>query len=174
MSKIKRTFTFILAVITCMTFCCVNSGAESYRYCGFTGPSVIEYFSSTSAYAYAYITDWAEDENSTDLYATTYAFIEDYDYKDGFDDLAVSVTLTVRLSDGDSCYHSYGYEDLSSGDSELDAVAFGNDCLNSVDHYSIINFDSEHEVKYYIISEDDDEPVGWVNDGPVISINPEY
>ncbi len=177
MKNFKRIISFAMAMIIFASFCLVNCGAVPYRFCPLSERYTIEYFSTTSAYAYVYITDWAEEENTTDLSASTYAFVEDYDYWDNFENLTVSVKLAVWLDDGsDFCLIRTDSVDATDNEVELEAFVSGQTCLDSENHYPIEYFDTEHEVVITLINDNDlsSNYYDYVNDGPVICIGPEY
>ncbi len=170
MKNFKRIISFMMAMIIFASFFCYNIGATTVSY-EFIGPTTIKNFSDTSAYAYVRITDWAQEDNYTDLIATTYAFAEDYYERDLYYQTVVHAALTVYLSDGSE---EYTYDSVGSRSNEVDieAYAWGSNCLNSDDHYSIVDFESRHEVEiqfrmynYY------DEYVYYSEyDGPTIEI----
>ena len=169
MTKVKRIIAFAMAMIVCVSFCCYSIGAE-YAY--FYGSLVQKNFSDTGAYAALNITNWSYD---TDLWASTIAYVEDYDYMDGFFDLTVYVDLYVQMEDEFTINSSSSYEDTSSGDTELEACVYGSDCIDSVDEYGIIDFGSDHEVIITIYVFDDmygNSGYVDINDGEVIHIIP--
>ena len=140
MSKIKRTITFILAVITCMTFCLVNSSAVWYNYSGSYTEADIN---SGSAYGRVEITNWAQVVNDTDLKAMTYVYPYEY-----FDDAFISVRAYVRISitlEENSSYSTSDSATASSGTC-TEALVAGDGLLNQDDHYGIIGFTSSHKV----------------------------
>ncbi len=161
----------MMAMIIFASFFCYNIGATTIHY-EFTGTSMLKHFSNTSAFAYVYITDWAKKENTTDLIATTYAFEENYYERDYYYQTVVHAALTVYLSDGSE---DYTYDSVGSRSNEVDIEAYvhGNNCLNSDDHYSIVDFESRHEVEIQFRMYDyyDDKYVYFTeNDGPAIEI----
>lgn len=166
MSRIKRIITFTMAMVFCASFC-LSINAEVWR--EEFNPGV------TSAYAWVRITDWAIESNWTDLAASTVAYVEDYDYWEGFYDLTVYVDLYVQLSDEISIYSSSSYEDTYSGDTELEASVSGLSCLDPENHYSIIDFGTDHEVVVTCYVYDGfagDYIFDYTNDGSVIHITP--
>lgn len=171
MKIFKRIMAFMMAMIIFASFFCYNIGATTVSY-EFIGPTTIKYFSGTSAHAYVRITDWAQEDNYTDLIAATYAFAEDYYERDLYYQTVVYAELTVYLSDGSE---EYTYDSVGSRSNEVDieACARGNDCLNSDDHYSIVDFESRHEVEiqYRGYDEEFDEYLEYTEmDGPAIEI----
>lgn len=171
MTKVKRIIAFAMAMIICASFCCYNISA-AYEYAYFYGSLVHEKFSNTSAYAELDISDWTWD---TDLYALTYATVEDYDYWDGFDNLTVYVSLFTQLQDEFSFYDDSSWEDANFGDIELEAYVSGQNCVDHENDYDIIDFGSDHEVVITIYEPDDmygDAVYIDINDGPIISIIP--
>ena len=168
MSKVKRTLIFILAVITCMTFCLVNSSAITY-YDGMPK----QYFSSTSAYAFVSISNWATEENDTDLKAITVADSYDYRNVEGFFYVVAMVDLTVELDDHYTIYDTSGSDSTYDDYTIITAEAYGTDCLNYEDHYGIIGFSSNHEVQVYFSTYDEVQDVeieDWYRDGSIIHI----
>lgn len=174
MKKLKRIVSFVMAMVIFASFFCYNAGAVATIYVLYEYGDTFahERFSDTSAYAFASIRDWAEEENTTDLRASTYAHVEDYEYLDNFYDAETYVELIVWLEDGSEvCIFDRGYVEPDGG--TIDAFVRGKDCLNDENHYSIVNFDSWHEVivyfRYYTINYDDFNDFAK-NDGPIIEI----
>ncbi len=171
MKNFKRIISFVMAMVIFASFFCYNVGAAYIGY-EFVGPSMIKYFSGTSAFAYVRITDWAEEENTTDLIATTYAFEEDYYERDDYYQTVVHAALTVYLSDGSE---NYTHDSVGSRSNEVDieAYAWGSNCLNEDDHYSIVDFESSHrvEIQYWGYNDYDGNYVYYSeNEGPIIEI----
>lgn len=159
MSKFKRIITVLLAMAICSSFCLVVNALEWDEY---LNPGV------TSAYAWLTISNWATEENYTDLEAGTQADSYDYRNVEGFFFLSATVELTVELDDNYTIY------DTSDSDSTFDdwttitAIADGNQCLNQEDHYGIIGFSSFHEVQVYFSTFDEEQDVeieDWYCDG---------
>ena len=172
MTNFKRIISFVMAMVIFASFFCYNAGAitnPNYAFYLYSGNFVREYFSDTSAYAFARITNWAEETNTTDLRVSTYANSEDYDR---LYDAAVYVNLTVELEDGSRNYaNDIGYMDPE--EVTVDAYIHGRECLNSEDHYSIEEFWSSHKVELFLnIYNYRGEIIGHevVNDGPIIEI----
>ena len=168
----KRIISFMMAMVIFASFFGYNVGATTAGYL-FTGTNMRQPFSDTCAYAHVHISNWAEVENTTDLMAITFACEEDYVDLYGFIALEVFADLTVWLEDG-SDYHTGGEPARIEEESrQALAVAYGSDCLNYDDHYSIVDFESSHIVKLYFFAYDDDsdEYDMWINyDGPTIEI----
>ena len=176
MKIFKRIMAFMMAMIIFASFFCYNTGAANnpnYAHYEYTGNYVRAFFSGTSAYAFARITDWAEEDNTTDLRASTYAHINDYIDLNYFYDVVVSASLWVYLEDDSENYvEAIGYVEPDEG--TVDALVHGRNCLNYDDHYSIEDFTSGHEVKIYfrIFDEYGDELYEYSeNDGPYIEIS---
>lgn len=171
MKNFKRIISFVMAMVIFASFFCYNVGAAYIGY-EFVGPTMIRHFSDTSAFAYVRITDWAEEENTTDLIATTYAFEEDYYEMDYYSYVEVYASLTVYLDDG-SEYHTWDRVNTISNEAEIEAYAWGSNCLNEYDHYSIVDFQSTHKVEIHFSGYSDyyDRYLDYTeNDGPVIEI----
>lgn len=176
MKNSKRIISFVMSMIILASFFCYNVGASNnprYARYEFSGTYTLASFSDTWAYALVRIHDWAEETNTTDLKAYTLAQEEDYVDIFGFIEVVTYAGLTVYLEDGSDHYTSTGpaYVDGESG--EAQAIAYGSDCLNYDDHYSIVDFESTHEVgiRLYVFDAygniiDIDE----VHDGPIIEI----
>lgn len=77
MSKAKRTIIFILAVVTCMTFCLVNGNALTDRYFFYGTSMTANFFYGSNAnpsFARVTITNWGDAEEVNDLTASTYGY----------------------------------------------------------------------------------------------------
>lgn len=175
MKNSKRIISFVMAMIILTSFFCYNVGASnnpSYARYEFTGNFFTASFSDTNAFAFVRISNWAEEENTTDLRASTYAHIGDYEDRYNLYDVVTYVDLVVWLEDGsESRISDVGYVDPDVGTS--DAFVHGRECLNYDDHYSIVDFESTHKVdiRFYVFDAygnivDIDE----ANDGPIIEI----
>lgn len=172
MKIFKRIMAFMMAMIIFASFFCYNIGATIAGYL-FTGTNMRKYFSDTRAYAFVHISDWAEAENTTDLVAVTFACEEDYVDRYGFIALEVFAGLSVWLEDGSLYYTSAQPGHIEEESRQAQAIAYGSDCLNYDDHYSIVDFESGHIVKLYFFTYDDDseEYDMWIEyDGPTIEI----
>lgn len=176
MKNFKRIISFVMAMIILTSFFCYNVGASnnpSYERYEFSGTYTLASFSDTWAYALVRIHDWAEETNTTDLKAYTLAQEEDYVDIIGFIKVVTYAGLTVYLEDGSDYYTSGGPADVDYESGEAQAIAYGSDCLNYDDHYSIVDFESSHEVviSLYVFDAYGDI-VGYdeVNDGPIIEI----
>lgn len=177
MKNSKRIISFVMAMIILTSFFCYNVGASnnpSYERYEFSGTYTLASFSDTWAYALVRIHDWAEETNTTDLKAYTLAQKEDYVDIIGFNEVVTYADLTVYLEDGSEYCTSSGpaYVDYESG--EAQAIAYGSDCLNYDDHYSIVDFESTHEVViYYQVFDSylDSYVEDTDNDGPIIEIS---
>jgi hypothetical protein len=171
MKNFKRIVSFMMAMIIFASFFCYNIGAISTRYVLYEYGDTFarEFFSNTSAYAFVSIRNWAEEENTTDLRASTYANIEDYE---NLYDAVVYVDLTVWLEDGSySNVDDIGYMDPE--EVTVDALVRGTECLNYDDHYSIADFSSTHKVQVFIYQYDslgDYDEIIVEYDGPIINI----
>lgn len=171
MKNFKRIISFVMAMIIFASFFCYNTGATTIGY-EFVGPTMLRYFSDTSAFAYVSITDWAEEENTTDLVAKTHANVEDYNDSNNFLDAIAYVELVVWLED----YSESRVGDIvwvGPDEPEFEAFVRGTECLNYDDHYSIVDFESSHKVELYfhIYDMDSKRYVEYTeNDGPVIEI----
>ena len=169
----KRIISFMMAMVIFASFFCYNIGAAGRRevYYPYSASFVQEYFSDTEAYAAVIIRDWAEEENTTDLRASTYAHIDDYNYLDNFYEAFTWVNLEVWLEDGsDNRVSDFGYVEEDGG--TIGALVRGEDCLSSEYHHSIVDFKSTHEVLFAVRSYDEfgnNRPI-YENDGPVIII----
>ena len=168
----KRVISFMMAMVIFASFFCHKIGAvtnPSYAFYDYSGNFVQAFFSDTSAYALVTIRNWAEEENTTDLRASTYANIEDYA---NLYDAVVYVDLTVWLEDGSySNVDDIGYMD--SEEVTVDALVRGTECLNYDDHYSIADFSSTHKVQVFLYQYDalgDYNEIIVEYDGPIIKI----
>ena len=171
MKNFKSIVSFVRAMVIFASFLCYNISATTVGY-EFIGPAMLKYFPYSSAYAYVRITDWADVENTTDLIATTYAFEEDYYERDDYYQTVVHAALTVYLDDG-SEYYTYDSVGTRSNEAEVEAYAWGADCLNEDDHYGIVDFESSHrvEIQYWGYSEHYSDYVYYSeNEGPIIEI----
>lgn len=170
----KRIISFVMAMVIFASFFCYNVGAIDIVYVLYprNNAFVREYFSDTEAYAAVVIRDWAEEENTTDLRASTYAHVDDYVDMPYFYDARAYVTLRVRLADGSQRETSVSNFSEPDGGT-VDALARGAECLNYEDHYSIVGFASLHEVVLYFQTYDSfaDSYRDYIDyDGPVIKI----
>lgn len=177
MKNSKRIISFVMAMIILTSFFCYNVGASNnpdYARYEFSGTYTLASFSDTRAFALVRIHDWAEESNTTDLKAYTSAQEEDYVDRFGFIKVVTYVALTVWLEDGSENYTmgAPAYVDYESG--EAQAVAYGSDCLNYDDHYSIVDFESSHRVDLHVLTynEDVSDYDNEVDqDGPIIEIS---
>lgn len=176
MKNFKRIISFIMAMIIFASFFCYSIGASgnpNYAFYDFSGNFVHARFSDTTAYAFVRIRDWAEEENTTDLLATTYANSEDYDDLINFHEAVAYVNLVVWLEDGsENRVSDVGY--VYPDEVTIDAYVSGTECLNYDDHYSIEDFSSSHEVVIIFHEHSSYNPgvvVYTENDGPIIKIS---
>lgn len=171
MTKSKRILTFVMAIIICVSVCLVNSSAYWVEYD--TDPTT-ESLNSGTAYAWMYITNWAQETNTTDIEARTYAQGSDYDNIDNFAAVRVYVGLSVTLEDYSTLFKDES--EISPFDAQFYASVGGNYFLNETDHYSIISFTSEHSVYITEIVEDDTGKREFVErqDGIDVSIGTSY
>jgi hypothetical protein len=175
MKNFKRIISFVMAMIIFASFLCYNISAVNSNYARyeFTGTNLRKPFSDTHAFAFVSIRDWAEVENTTDLRAITSAQCNDYADLYEFYDVVVYAKLTVWLEDGSENYVGGVPVFADYGVNIVQATAYGSDCLNYDDHYSIDDFESTHivEVRCLELDYDTDEYyVCIINDGPVIEI----
>lgn len=174
MKNLKRIISFMMAMIIFASFFCYNIGAVDVSTVLYprNNTYVREFFSDTSAYAFVRIRDWAEEENTTDLIASTYAHVNDYEDLPYFYDAISYVALNVHLSDG-SEVDIYDQNSSDPDEGTVDASVRGANCLNYSDHYSISNFESLHMVEVHFASFDRNGRVveAWyTTDGPAIYI----
>ena len=138
-----------MAMIICASFCLINGGArngEIHRIKQLN-PGV------TSAEAVLYISEWPQDTGSTDLYALTLAFGDEY-ISDIYVSCTAYVDLIVTMEDFSSlsdCDRVTIYDDSSFAAGE-----FGDDLVGGEPYYAIIDFESYHfvEVEKWVIDED--------------------
>lgn len=147
MFKIKRTFAFILAVITCMTFCLVNTSAVVDWY-DFTGSGQVEYFSINNySNAGVYITNWGYDEEDNDLMAVTLGY---NDYAGYFSNILLEVYAEVNITFDDLSSRSLSETCIGSClDEEVDVFALG----TSLDFWDkcVQDFVTTHELYQYTV-----------------------
>ena len=141
MSNTKRIFTLILAVITCMSICLINIGAE-WR--DFYGTSVTyDMFpndDNNDSEASASISNWGYNEEDNDLVATTWAHAGyNSDYTAIMAVAGLSITFDDYSGGGGDTYSRWGY-----GESWIDAYHEGYQ-YDDFDH-CVIGFTTSHEV----------------------------
>lgn len=174
----KRIISFMMAMVIFASFFCNNVGAYNKVSISYVRSSPFAHasFSNTSAYALVRIRNWAEEENTTDLGASTYAYVEDYEDMQGFHNAIAYVNLTVWLADGSKTTISdSNYPDPDEG--TIDAVVYGRHCLNDDTHYSIVDFYSQHSVGLVLAERDENGSI--INyyadsDGPMIQIGTRF
>ena len=174
MKNFKRIMAFMMAMIIFASFFCYNIGAVGRPFVPYprNNTFVRENFSDTSAYACVVIRNWAEESNTTDLRAATYAHVNDYADLPYFYDALAYVSLTVHLADG-SVNEDY-IENFSEPDEgTVDAAVRGANCLNHEEHSEIVYFETSHYVDVYFASFDKHGNLVeyWIlGDGPIITI----
>lgn len=143
--KFKKFIALLFSMIICASFCLAGNTVSAVWH-DFDGPCTTIYFepnTGINSKATLSITNWAEEELDTDLAAHTIAYRSDYD--EYTLRIVTSVELNVTLSD---YYTIYGTSDSTDEpvNGIIDAFADGRECLNYEDHYSIIFFDSTHQI----------------------------
>lgn len=160
MSKAKRTITFILAVVTCMTFCLVNGNALTDRYFFYGTSMTANFFYGSNAnpsFARVTITNWGDAEEVNDLTASTYGYNDNT--VDGVDnDYLLEAYARVYIYFDDGIERSLDNTVLGTN-TQYEVVA--EVCGASLDHedISVIDFDTDMEL-YYIHVVDGD-PVNF-------------
>ena len=147
MKNFKRIVSFVMAMVIFASFFCNNIGAVDRRpvHYPYGATFVREFFSDTSAYAFVRIRDWAEEENTTDLIASTYAHVDDYVDLAYYYDAEVYVDLVVYLEDGSQII-VFDSGNVEPDEGTIDALVYGRDCLNYENHSQIVGFETWHEV----------------------------
>ena len=174
MKKFKKSLTLFLAVIICASFCTLNGNAE---WTEFNAPTTTVFFSldDSGSYAEVHITDWATETNSTDLYAETRAYVDEYEdiYGRFFDFVKVEVQMAVTLED----YSSYSNDDYDSSELSsgpyISAYLDGQWYLNTEDHYEFISFTASHDIyvsRYTRLNIDTWEPYNLITEHECIHI----
>ena len=178
MKNFKRVVSFVMAMVIFASFFCYNVGAVTYPNYAFylySGNFVQPYFSDTNAYAWVGIRNWAEETNTTDLRASTYAHVDDYVDIPCFFDATTYVQLIVLLEDGTQrIVFDNGNIDPDGG--TIDALVRGRDCLNQDNHSSIVAFETWHEVEIFFRIPDAQNDYGYYSeyDGYPILISTGY
>ncbi len=174
MKNFKRIMAFMMAMIIFASFFCYNIGAYNGVFITYDRSSRWSraYFSNTSAYALARVAKWEEVEIATDLTASTFAYIDDYEDVENLCNVVANVSLKLWLEDGSEVTASdIGFPDPEEG--TVDAAVYGIDFLDSEDDYYIVDFVSTHQVNLVIATYDSDGNfLEYLidSDGPVIQI----
>ena len=174
MKNLKRIITFMMAMIIFASFFCYNIGAVGRSLVPYprNNTYVRENFSDTSAYAWVGIRNWAEESNTTDLRAATYAHVDDYADLPYFYDAFAYVNLKVHLADG-TVSEVYAANFSEPDEGTVDAAVRGANCLNHEEHSEIVYFETSHYVDVCFASFDKYGNLVeyWIlGDGPIITI----
>lgn len=177
MKKIKRTFTFILALIVSVSFM-MHSFVVSAEWRDFSSPGTEFMFfddNSNRSYGWAFMTVAGDDEGYTNLKAETFAeniYLDAYDYNDYNQHyIAAEVTLSVTYED----FSGSRYSDFNACDDNwtCGGVYAEVECTSPTPEcYSIITFTSGHYM--YIVVYEDGVPVPIEQYGPSLYIGISY
>lgn len=156
MFKIKRTFAFILAVITCMTFCFFGAYAASQK--EYFNDYDSDYGESGKSFGLIKISNYGEEDFDTDLEVATQAY--NHIYNQG-GTATVEVTASAGILMSNHTWASIEDSYIAGSDERIARIRMFGDEVMDGEHY-ILEVYSTHDMIVTEWMELANGTMGWV------------